>query len=293
MPEPTPDLARWAGLRGWNLRCNACGLWGANWTRIGGLRRSLALCESDMAALVAEVKRHEEAMRRLTEVRFPQPIPAPTMPSMAEDRRRRRAAEANRLAASASPSGDTGHTPDVAATVADSPVETSLAEIRTWLADDTPYCILPVRREHLPAVLARLDELEQQAAEMATRVEMPTGTEFVAKYFTPDLMSAVNETPAAPGAEDLFAVHPSPSVGKARERIADPAAYFERVRGAAEAALTAARAARARPSDGDPGLPLSALFDNRDPHQDEMRAGTDTDQHGPVYVKPDEELPHA
>jgi hypothetical protein len=34
------------------------------------------------------------------------------------------------------------------------------SEVDKWLADGDPYCILPTRTEHIPALLARLDELE-------------------------------------------------------------------------------------------------------------------------------------
>lgn len=34
------------------------------------------------------------------------------------------------------------------------------SEVDKWLADNDPYCILPTRTEHIPALLARLDELE-------------------------------------------------------------------------------------------------------------------------------------
>jgi hypothetical protein len=94
LAAPTPDEARWLGLQGWNLRCNRCGLYGATWVpnqRPGW--GALALCQPHAYELREEVERHDKAMRALREVRFEQPIPAPQMPSMAEDRRRRRAFE--------------------------------------------------------------------------------------------------------------------------------------------------------------------------------------------------------
>lgn len=69
----TVDDAKAACVSGWNLRCNRCGGYGANW--IPGMRPgwgALALCRPHQAELTAEERRHADAMRELTAVRFEQ-----------------------------------------------------------------------------------------------------------------------------------------------------------------------------------------------------------------------------
>lgn len=101
-PLPTADEARWAGRRGWDLRCRRCGDFGATWQPGVQAGTDIALCDPHAGELAAERARHDAAMAKLTERRFAQPIPAPQLPSMAEDRRRRAAFEA-RPARSAKP----------------------------------------------------------------------------------------------------------------------------------------------------------------------------------------------
>jgi hypothetical protein len=91
-PLPTADEARWAGRRGWSLRCGRCGLFGATWQDGDRPGRNLALCDEHTAELAAERARHAAAMAELTKVVYPNLVP-PRMPSQAEDRRRRAAFE--------------------------------------------------------------------------------------------------------------------------------------------------------------------------------------------------------
>ncbi len=75
----TPELAadaRFGGPRqGWNLCCNRCGTYGATWTE--GAERpgwgSLALCPTHRAELVAEYRRHRQALDVLCAVCYEQP----------------------------------------------------------------------------------------------------------------------------------------------------------------------------------------------------------------------------
>lgn len=58
---------------GWNLRCNLCGSYGAEWVR--GERPnwgSLALCSIHKAELIAEKNRHADEMNRLRIINFEQ-----------------------------------------------------------------------------------------------------------------------------------------------------------------------------------------------------------------------------
>lgn len=68
------DEARARGLPGWNIRCNVCGSFGADW--IPDLRPgwgALAACPSCAALIEREQKRHRDAMAQLAAVRFEQP----------------------------------------------------------------------------------------------------------------------------------------------------------------------------------------------------------------------------
>lgn len=72
-PQPTAEEAAEAGLIGWNLRCNRCGGYGAQW--IPEMRPgwgALALCNPHAAELSAAEHRHADEMRELTAVRFEQ-----------------------------------------------------------------------------------------------------------------------------------------------------------------------------------------------------------------------------
>jgi hypothetical protein len=77
-PFPTAEAAAEAHALGWNLRCNRCGGYGADW--IPKMRPgwgSLALCAPHAAELTAEQNRHALALRDLTVVRFEQDIRKP------------------------------------------------------------------------------------------------------------------------------------------------------------------------------------------------------------------------
>jgi hypothetical protein len=82
-PHPLPELAAAAGLSGWNLRCNRCGRWGADW--VDGQRPgwgALALCDPHAVELADELRRHERALAELRRVVFEQPTPAVTSSSL-------------------------------------------------------------------------------------------------------------------------------------------------------------------------------------------------------------------
>jgi len=67
------EEARKAHRMGWNLRCNACGTYGALWVpneRPGW--GSLAMCPECKADLDAEYRRHHNALRILRAVNFEQ-----------------------------------------------------------------------------------------------------------------------------------------------------------------------------------------------------------------------------
>lgn len=69
----TRDQAKSKALRGWNLRCNLCGEYPAQW--IHGARPGwgdLALCDTHKAAFDAEVARHESAMSELRTINYEQ-----------------------------------------------------------------------------------------------------------------------------------------------------------------------------------------------------------------------------
>ena len=58
---------------GWNIRCNLCGTFGAEW--IADARPgwgSLCLCPQHKEELIAESRRHEDEMRRLRKINFEQ-----------------------------------------------------------------------------------------------------------------------------------------------------------------------------------------------------------------------------
>ena len=72
------DEARARGLPGWNIRCNPCGSYGAEWvSRIDGAAARpgwgcLALCPPCAEALRVGTARHEAAVREMRTVRFEQ-----------------------------------------------------------------------------------------------------------------------------------------------------------------------------------------------------------------------------
>jgi len=59
---------------GWNVRCNACGFYGARWrsdvASVPGFGH-FAACEKCYEAIRGEVERHRKAMERLATVTFP------------------------------------------------------------------------------------------------------------------------------------------------------------------------------------------------------------------------------
>jgi|1185.fasta_scaffold873829_2 hypothetical protein len=76
-PEDARDLPS-APMPGWNLRCNRCGTFGADWVpneRPGW--GSLALCSADAAELAAEHRRHWRALADLRSVNYEQPVGKP------------------------------------------------------------------------------------------------------------------------------------------------------------------------------------------------------------------------
>ena len=67
------EEAKAMAVRGWNLRCNVCGSYGAEW--IHGERPgwgALALCPKHKAELIAEKNRHAKEMNRLRSINFEQ-----------------------------------------------------------------------------------------------------------------------------------------------------------------------------------------------------------------------------
>ena len=71
----TAKDAKQAGISGWNLRCNRCGTYGANWRFGLGERKGwgeLALCREHGAELSAEYDRHRLELERLCAVQFEQ-----------------------------------------------------------------------------------------------------------------------------------------------------------------------------------------------------------------------------
>jgi hypothetical protein len=80
------------GLHGWNLRCNRCGSYGAEWMsdqRPGW--GALAVCPPHRDELRAELRRHHEALQGLREVNFHQPSAAETQKQARLHRRNRKA----------------------------------------------------------------------------------------------------------------------------------------------------------------------------------------------------------
>jgi len=73
----TADDAKAVPVSGWNLRCNRCGSFGANWipNEQPGWR-ALALCPDDASELTEEHQRHIEALLALRAVNFEQPAPS-------------------------------------------------------------------------------------------------------------------------------------------------------------------------------------------------------------------------
>lgn len=69
----TREEAKERRIRGWNLRCNHCGSYGATWhpdMRPGW--GALALCPGHSEELGREQARHATEMERLTQVNFEQ-----------------------------------------------------------------------------------------------------------------------------------------------------------------------------------------------------------------------------
>jgi len=70
---PTTEEAREAGRNGWNLRCNRCGGYGAQW--IPGARRgwgALALCHPEAEEYFQMMRRHDNELSFYTTVNFEQ-----------------------------------------------------------------------------------------------------------------------------------------------------------------------------------------------------------------------------
>lgn len=73
----TKEQAKEKGVLKWNIRCNLCGSYGADWLsseRPGW--GSLALCPEHAVELQAEKNRHDAEMRRLRTINFEQEIPS-------------------------------------------------------------------------------------------------------------------------------------------------------------------------------------------------------------------------
>ena len=72
----TREQAKKMELSGYNIRCNLCGNYGADW--ISEQRPNwgcLALCEVHKNELQNEIKRHNNEMSRLRTINFEQDIP--------------------------------------------------------------------------------------------------------------------------------------------------------------------------------------------------------------------------
>lgn len=82
VPHYTLDEARERCLPGWNVRCNRCGNYGADWIaneRPGWGWGNLALCPPHAGELAREHARHAAALRTLRAVNFEQDLhPTPT-----------------------------------------------------------------------------------------------------------------------------------------------------------------------------------------------------------------------
>lgn len=97
-PKDTPEEARDARLMGWNLRCNSCGKYGAQWVpKMRPGWGDLALCHPEAKHLAAMQARHRWELAAHTTVNFEQPpardIPR-TMRRSGPPRRRPKASEA-------------------------------------------------------------------------------------------------------------------------------------------------------------------------------------------------------
>ncbi len=70
----TCNEARRRCLPGWNIRCNHCGSYGADWTRDGARPGwgELALCPRHMGEYAAMKERHREELECFRRVRFEQ-----------------------------------------------------------------------------------------------------------------------------------------------------------------------------------------------------------------------------
>ncbi len=72
----TREQARELCVRGWNIRCNLCGSYGANWIHRTPCARpgwgSLSLCPEHEAEYIAEETRHAAEMRRLRTINYEQ-----------------------------------------------------------------------------------------------------------------------------------------------------------------------------------------------------------------------------
>lgn len=72
----TREEARDRGLLGWNIRCNRCGSYGADW--LPGERPgygALALCPEHAAELRTEHQRHKQALAVLRRIAYEQDGP--------------------------------------------------------------------------------------------------------------------------------------------------------------------------------------------------------------------------
>jgi hypothetical protein len=73
----TADIARQAGVEGWNLRCNRCGTYGATWTDSSVRDErpgwgALALCPPHKRELADEHRSHAYRLAKLRQVNFHQ-----------------------------------------------------------------------------------------------------------------------------------------------------------------------------------------------------------------------------
>lgn len=78
MTPLTKEQAREKCLVGWNIRCNFCGSYGAEW--VSNQRPGwgdLAMCPAHKKEIEDELHRHAVAMERLRNINFEQDIPEP------------------------------------------------------------------------------------------------------------------------------------------------------------------------------------------------------------------------
>lgn len=92
-PTYTEAEAKALNLLGWNLRCNRCGTFGAQWVpgeRPGWYFGNLALCPPHRQELADVRERHERELAEVRQVNFEQPIR--TLPRARSEHLRRHAA---------------------------------------------------------------------------------------------------------------------------------------------------------------------------------------------------------